>query len=240
MASIFLRWVPGSSTTKLFAYGEVPVDALPNTGTLHHLRDNERRALLLSILKGQQTPYTPSMSCIDNGTGRRCRGVLRIDVRESKVTSKGRRTSGSGGCRRGRGGGSRLKGVFGASSGTRQPVCDRNQEGASSVKVIRRRGANQPGVAESTAQGVRVEVSEGGFQLDSSIKKNEEKSVSRRRSSLGPRRGPRRRTTMARRHTRGVVWAVSKIGRWWYRFKMRCARRAWRRPAESSRWRPEG
>ena len=89
------------------------------------------------------------------------------------------------------------------------------------MKVVGRRGVNKPGVAESAAQGVRIEVGKGRFQLDSGIKENGEKSISRRRSSLGPRRGPRRRTTTARRHTRGVVWAVSKSGRWWYRFKMR-------------------
>ena len=89
------------------------------------------------------------------------------------------------------------------------------------MKVVGRRGTNEPSVAESAAQGVRIKVGKGGFQLDSGVKENGEKSISRRRSSLGPRRGPRRRTTTARRHTRGVVWAVSEIGRWWYRFKMR-------------------
>ena len=89
------------------------------------------------------------------------------------------------------------------------------------MKVVGRRGANNPGVAESTAQGVGVEVGKGGLQLDSGVKENGEQTIDNRRSSLGPWRGPRRSTSTARRHTRGVVWAVSRIGRWWYRFKMR-------------------
>ena len=88
------------------------------------------------------------------------------------------------------------------------------------MKVIGRRGANEPGVAEGAAQGVGVEVGEGGFQLDGGVKERGEKTITRR-STLGPRRGPRGSTTTARRHARGVVWAVSKSGRWWYRFKMR-------------------
>ena len=89
------------------------------------------------------------------------------------------------------------------------------------MEVVGRRGANKPSIAKGVAQGVRIEVGEGRLQLDSSVKESGEQTVTRG-SSLGPRRGPRRSTTTARRHTRGVVWAVSKIGRWWYRFKMRC------------------
>ena len=42
------------------------------------------------------------------------------------------------------------------------------------MKVVGRRGANKPSVAESAAQGIRIEVSKGGFQLDSSVKENGE------------------------------------------------------------------
>ena len=78
------------------------------------------------------------------------------------------------------------------------------------MKVVGWRGAHKPSVAESAAQGVRIEVGKGGFQLDSGIKENREKSISRRRSSLGPRRGPKRRTTTARRHTRGLCGLCPK------------------------------
>ena len=71
------------------------------------------------------------------------------------------------------------------------------------MKVVGRRGASKPGVAESAAQGVRIEVGKGGFQLDSGVKENGEKAITRK-SSLGPGRGPRRSTTTTRRHTRGV------------------------------------
>ena len=78
------------------------------------------------------------------------------------------------------------------------------------MKVVGRRGANNPGIAESAAQGIGVEVGKGGLQLDSSVKESREQTVSNRKSSLGPWRGPRRSTSTARGHTRGVVWAVSK------------------------------
>ena len=42
------------------------------------------------------------------------------------------------------------------------------------MEVVGRRGANKPSVAECAAQGVGVEVGEGGFQLDSSVKENGE------------------------------------------------------------------
>ena len=77
------------------------------------------------------------------------------------------------------------------------------------MKVVGRRGVNKPSVAESAAQGVRIEVGKGGFQLDSGVKENGEKTITRR-SSLGPRRGPRRSTTTARRHTRGMCWLCPK------------------------------
>ena len=77
------------------------------------------------------------------------------------------------------------------------------------MEVIGRRGANQPSVAEGAAQGVGVEIGEGRFQLDSSVKKNGEQSISRR-SSLGPGRGPRGSTTTARRHTKGMCWLCPK------------------------------
>ena len=141
-------------------------------------------------------------------------------MRKGKVAGRCWRTLGGRSCGGSRGRSGRLKRVFSATSCARQAVCDGNQEGTSSVEVIGRRGANKPGVAEGAAQGVGVEVGEGGFQLDSSVKENGEQTVTRK-SSLGPRRGPRRSTTTARRHTRGVVWAVSKSGRWWYRFKVR-------------------
>ena len=78
------------------------------------------------------------------------------------------------------------------------------------MKVVGWRGACKTSVAESAAQGVRIKVSKGGFQLDSGVKENGEKSISRRRSSLGPRRGPRRRTTTTRRHTRGLCGLCPK------------------------------
>ena len=78
------------------------------------------------------------------------------------------------------------------------------------MKVIRRRRANKPGVAEGAAQGIGVEVGKGGLQLDSSVKESGEQTVGNRKSSLGPWRGPRKSTSTARGHTRGVVWAVSK------------------------------
>ena len=89
------------------------------------------------------------------------------------------------------------------------------------MKVVGRRRLGEPSVAKGAAQGIRIEVSDGRLHLDSSVKKSGEQTVGNRRSSLGPWRGPRRSTSTARGHTRGVVWAVSRIGRWWYRFKMR-------------------
>ena len=90
------------------------------------------------------------------------------------------------------------------------------------MEVIGRRRPGKPSAAKGAAQGIRVEVGDGRLHLDSSIKESGEQTISNRKGSLGPWRGPRRSTSMARRHTRGVVWAVSRIGRWWYRFKMRC------------------
>ena len=113
---------------------------------------------------------------------------------------------GYGGCRGWSGG---LKRVFSVASRAHQPVCDGNQEGARGVEVVGWRGANKPSVAEGVAQGVRIEVGKGGFQLDSGVKENGEQSVSRR-SSLGPRRGPRGSTTTVRRHTRGMCWLCPK------------------------------
>ena len=141
--------------------------------------------------------------------GRRCRNVLRVNVRESKVASGCWRTLGGRGCRGswGRGGG--LKGVFSMSSSMRQLICDGNQEGASSMEVIGRRGTSKPSVAKCVAQGIGVKVGNGRFQLDSGVKENGEQTVDRR-SSLGPRRGPRRSTTTAGRHTRGMCWLCPK------------------------------
>ena len=61
-------------------------------------------------------------------------------------------------------------------------------------------GAGQPLVAKRAAQHLRVELGDGGIELDGSRQERQEDSV-RRKGILGPRRGPRRSTTTSRGHS---------------------------------------